>query len=77
MINRAVNLVKKYYVQKIYVDACDPAIITSLKQQLDDRVDYDRASGNQTRWLLAVLGEADESSTHFVQCTCSAYDITT
>ena len=42
MINRAINLVRKYYVQKIYVDASNPAIITSLKQQLGDRVDYDQ-----------------------------------
>ena len=42
MINRAINLVRKYYVQKVYVDASNPAIITSLKQQLGDRVDYDR-----------------------------------
>jgi hypothetical protein len=35
------DLVNKYQVQKVYIDAANPSFIRALKQQIGDREDYE------------------------------------
>jgi hypothetical protein len=41
MLNVTMDLVKKYEVQKIYIDATNPSFIRALKLQIGDREDYE------------------------------------
>jgi hypothetical protein len=41
MLNVAMELVYKYQVQKIYIDAANPSFIRSLKLEIGDREDYE------------------------------------
>src|ERR1051326_3524685 len=41
MLNVTMDLVKKYEVQKIYIDAANPSFIRALKLQIGDREDYE------------------------------------
>lgn len=36
MIEKSIELVNKYYINKVFVDAANPAIIKSLKMQLGE-----------------------------------------
>jgi hypothetical protein len=37
-----------YYVNKVYIDAADPAIITGLKQAIGKRTDYEENHPKQS-----------------------------
>jgi hypothetical protein len=41
MIDKAWHMIIKYHVNKVYVDAANPAIIAGLKRELGERTDYE------------------------------------
>ena len=41
MINKALQLMRNYNVNKVFIDAANPAIITRLKQAIGERIDYE------------------------------------
>jgi hypothetical protein len=42
MINKILKMFKSYVISKIYIDAANPEIITSIKAGLGERTDYER-----------------------------------
>ena len=39
----AIELIRKYHIEKIYIDGANPSFIRSLKIALDEDPDYERA----------------------------------
>ncbi|MFL6423044.1 MAG: hypothetical protein ACJ71R_05590, partial [Nitrososphaeraceae archaeon] len=52
MLNVAMDLISKYQVQKVYIDAANPSFIRSLKLAIGDREDYENqiAYYKKMRW---------------------------
>jgi hypothetical protein len=61
MINKPLQLMRNYNVNKVFIDAANPAIITRLKQAIGERIDYEEQIAhlkskhiNPVRWMQAL-----------------------